>query len=151
MLEVERGVDLEKFVDWELEPGDWISVTQEMVDTFAKATGDHQWIHVDTERARAEMPDGKTIAHGYLTLSLLPGMAATVFRVRQKSRGVNYGSNKVRFTTPVQTGSRIRLHQTVKKVERIEGGVRATMENRVEIENVARPALIAETVQLIFD
>jgi len=146
MLEIETPKDLLQHVGRELGPTDWMTVDQAMIDKFAEATGDHQWIHVDVERARKEMPDGKTIAHGYLTLSMVPRLAATLTRVKKRSRGVNYGSNKVRFITPVQAGARIRLRQRIAKVEEIPGGVRITSEMTVEIEGQARPALVAETM-----
>jgi acyl dehydratase len=146
MFEIETPKDLLQHVGRELGPSDWMTVDQTMIDKFAEATGDHQWIHVDVERARKEMPDGKTIAHGYLTLSLVPRLAATLMRVKKRSRGVNYGSNKVRFITPVQAGTRIRLRQRIAKVEEIPGGVRITSEMTVEIEGQARPALVAETM-----
>ena len=146
MFEIETPKDLLQHVGRELGPSDWLTVDQAMIDKFAEATGDHQWIHVDVERARKEMPDGKTIAHGYLTLSLVPRLAATLMRVKKRSRGVNYGSNKVRFITPVQAGARIRLRQRIAKVEEIPGGVRITSEMTVEIEGQARPALVAETM-----
>ena len=146
MLEIETPKDLLQNVGRELGPTDWMTVDQAMIDKFAEATGDHQWIHVDVERARTEMPDGKTIAHGYLTLSMVPRLAATLTRVKKRSRGVNYGSNKVRFITPVQAGARIRLRQRIAKVEEIPGGVRITSEMTVEIEGQARPALVAETM-----
>src|SRR5439155_18809078 len=107
---------------------------QAMIDKFADATGDHQWIHVDVERARREMPGGKTIAHGYLTLSLVPRLAATLVKVDQVKRGVNYGSNRVRFTAPVPAGARVRLRLKIGKVEPVEGnGVRVTNEVTMEI------------------
>jgi acyl dehydratase len=122
-----------------------------MIDRFAEATGDHQWIHVDVERAKRELPGGRTIAHGYLTLSLLPKLSSTVYRVRQRSRGVNYGSNRVRFTGTVPSGSRVRVHQTLLALEPIEGGHRLTIENKIEVEGQDRPALIAETLSLAYD
>jgi acyl dehydratase len=146
MLEIETPKDLLQHIGRQLGPSDWMTVDQAMIDKFAEATGDHQWIHVDVERARREMPDGKTIAHGYLTLSLVPRLAATLMRVTKRSRGVNYGSNKVRFITPVQAGARIRLRQRLANVEEIPGGVRLTSEMTVEIEGQARPALVAETM-----
>jgi acyl dehydratase len=127
-----------------------MTVDQAMIDKFAEATGDHQWIHVDVERARKEMPDGKTIAHGYLTLSLVPRLAATLMRVKKRSRGLNYGSNKVRFITPVQAGARVRLRQRIANVEEIPGGVRTTSQMTVEIEGQAKPALVAETMGLSY-
>ena len=146
MLELETPLDLKQHVGRELGPSEWMTVDQAMIDQFAKATGDHQWIHVDVERAKKEMPGGKTIAHGYLTLSLVPRMAATLSRVKKRSRGVNYGSNKVRFINPVQAGTRIRLRQRIKNVEEIQGGVRVTSEMTVEVENQDRPALVAELI-----
>ena len=133
-------------VGTELGSSDWHEVTQEHVNLFADATGDHQWIHVDVERAKREMPGGKTIAHGYLTLSLVPRLAQTLSKVKKRSRGVNYGSNKVRFINPVPAGARIRLRQRIANVEEIPGGVRVTSEMTVEIEGQSKPALIAETI-----
>src|SRR5207245_4331262 len=104
-LKVEYPKDLLKLVGTELGPSEWVTVDQAMIDKFADATGDHQWIHVDVERAKREMPGGKTIAHGYLTLSLVPRMASTLLEVTHRSRGINYGSNKVRFISPVPAGA----------------------------------------------
>lgn len=151
MLEIERPADLAAYVGKEIGVSDWFTVDQAIIDKFAEATGDHQWIHVDVERAKREMPGGKTIAHGYLTLSLVPRLAQTIYRVNRRSRGLNYGSNRVRFTGPVPAGSRIRLHQKIKAVEPVEGGVRITSENTVEVEGADRPALIAETISMQFD
>ncbi len=146
-LTVEYPKDLRQHVGRELGPSDWITVEQAMIDKFADATGDHQWIHVDVERAKREMPGGKTIAHGYLTLSLVPRMAATLLEVTKRSRGLNYGSNKVRFTNTVPAGSRIRLRQRILNVEDVSGnGVRVTSEMTVEIEGQERPALVAEVM-----
>jgi acyl dehydratase len=146
MLELETPKDLLQHVGRELGPSEWMTVDQAMIDRFAEATGDHQWIHVDVERARREMPGGKTIAHGYLTLSLVPRMAATLVRVKKRSRGANYGSNKVRFISPVPAGARIRLRQRIANVEEIQGGVRTTSEMTVEVEGQSKPALVAETI-----
>src|SRR5713226_2250765 len=121
-LTVDKPQDLAQHVGKDLGPSDWITVDQPMIDKFAEATGDHQWIHVDVERAKREMPGGKTIAHGYLTLSLVPRMAATLVKVEKRKRGINYGSNKVRFTNTVPAGSRIRLHQRIANVEEVSGG-----------------------------
>jgi acyl dehydratase len=144
-LIVEKPQDLAKHIGQELGPSDWMTVDQAMIDKFAEATGDHQWIHVDVERAKREMPGGKTIAHGYLTLSLVPRLAQTLVKVTEVSRGVNYGSNKVRFTSTVPAGARIRLHQKIVKVEPVEGnGVRVTSEVKMEVEGQERPALVAE-------
>ena len=139
--------DLAQHVGKELGPSDWITVDQAMIDQFAEATGDHQWIHVDVERARREMPGGKTIAHGYLTLSLVPRLAATLVKITNVARGINYGSNKIRFTNVVPAGARVRLHQKLLKVEPLEGhGVRVTSEVRMEVEGQERPALVAEII-----
>jgi len=146
MLELETPLDIKQHIGRELGPSDWMMVDQPMIDKFAEATGDHQWIHVDVERAKKEMPGGKTIAHGYLTLSLVPRLAATLTRVKRRARGVNYGSNKVRFINPVQAGARIRLRQRIKTVEDIAGGVRVTSEMTVEIEGHDKPALVAEII-----
>ncbi len=152
MIEVERPADLARYVGQEIGVSDWFAVDQAMIDKFAEATGDHQWIHVDVERARREMPGGKTIAHGYLTLSLVPRLAATLIRVNKRSRGLNYGSNRVRFTGQVAAGSRVRLRQKIKSVEPVAGGgVRITSESTMEVEGAARPALVAETISMQFE
>jgi acyl dehydratase len=152
MIEVERPADLAQYIGKEIGVSDWFTVDQAIIDKFAEATGDHQWIHVDVERARREMPGGKTIAHGYLTLSLVPRLAATLYRVNTRSRGLNYGSNRVRFTGQVPAGSRIRLRQVIKAVEPVDGGgVRITSHSTVEVEGAARPALVAEIISMQFE
>jgi len=151
MLEIEKPADMHKHVGQKLGSSGWVTVSQDMINKFADATGDHQWIHVDVERAKKEMPNGITIAHGYLTLSLLPMLSDQCYRITKRSRGINYGSNKVRFTNPVPAGSRVRLHQKLKAVENIEGGVRIIAEAEVEIEGASRPALVAETISLAYD
>src|SRR5665213_2174537 len=143
--------DLASLVGQETGVSDWVLIDQAMIDKFADATGDHQWIHVDVERAKREMPGGKTIAHGFLTLSLIAGLAHQTHDIRRRSRGINYGSDRVRFTAPVPSGSRVRLHQKLVKVEDIEGGVRMTFSSQMEIEGQSRPALIAETISLAYD
>jgi acyl dehydratase len=146
-LTVESPKDLKQHVGKALGPSDWFTVDQAMIDKFAEATGDHQWIHVDVERAKREMPGGKTIAHGYLTLSLVPRLASSLVKVTNRKRGVNYGSNKVRFTNTVPAGARVRLHQKLVNVEEIAGGgVRVTSEMTMEIEGQEKPALVAETI-----
>jgi acyl dehydratase len=151
MLEIERPADLAAYVGKQIGTSDWFTVDQAIIDKFAEATGDHQWIHVDVERAKREMPGGRTIAHGFLTLSLVPRLVQTIYRVKHRSRGLNYGSNRVRFTGPVPADSRIRLHQTIKAVEPVEGGVRVISESTVEVEGAPRPALVAETISMMFD
>src|SRR5467141_4512914 len=150
-LTVEYPKDLLKLVGRELGPSEWVTVDQAMIDKFADATGDHQWIHVDVERAKKEMPGGKTIAHGYLTLSLLPRLAPTLLKVNKRRRGVNYGSNRVRFTAPVPAGARVRLRQKLVKVEPVEdNGFRVTSEMTMEVEGNTRPAMVAETLGIIY-
>ena len=151
MIEVERPADMAAYAGKELGKSDWLTVDQKMIDRFAEATGDHQWIHVDVERARREMPGGKTIAHGYLTLSLIPRLTQSIVRIRKRSRGINYGSNKVRYLNPVKAGSRVRLVQGLKAAEPIEGGQRLIYDMTIEIEGEERPALIAETIALAYD
>src|SRR5713226_2535488 len=144
MLELETPSDVAQHLGRELGPSEWMTVDQPMIDKFADATGDHQWIHVDVERAKREMPGGKTIAHGWLTLSLVPRLASTLYRVKQRSRGINYGANRVRFTGTVPAGSRIRLRLSIKSVEPVEGGVRTTSSSTMELEGSDRPVLVAE-------
>jgi acyl dehydratase len=151
MLKVEKPSDLLQHVGETLGPSEWLTVTQEVIDKFADATGDHQWIHVDVERAKKELPGGKTIAHGYLTLSLLPRLAPTLMKVEKRRRGVNYGSNRVRFTAPVPAGGRIRLKQRLVKVEPVEdNGLRITSEMTMEVEGNTRPAMVAETLSIVY-
>lgn len=153
MLEIEKPTDLLAYAGKEIGVGDWLTVTQEMIDTFADATGDHQWIHVDVERARREIPGGRTIAHGYLTLSLMPQLGRSVLSIRSRSRAINYGSNRIRYIAPVHSGNRIRVRQSLKKVEPVEGGVRLTWDSTVEVETdgIVRAAVAAETIVLAFD
>jgi len=152
MIEVERPADLTQYIGREIGVSDWFTVDQAIIDKFAEATGDHQWIHVDVERAKREMPGGRTIAHGYLILSLVPRLAATLYHVKKRSRGLNYGSNRVRFTGQVPAGSRVRLRQKIKAVEPVEGGgVRITSESTMEVEGAAHPALVAETISMQFE
>ena len=151
MLRLETPKDVLQHVGRELGPSEWLTVTQEMIDKFAEATGDHQWIHVDVERAGREMPGGKTIAHGYLTLSLLPRLAPTLMTIEKRRRGLNYGSNKIRFITPVPAGARIRLRQRLLKAEEVEDtGVRITSQMTMEVEGSERPAMVAEIVSIVY-
>jgi len=152
MLEVERATDMKAYEGKEIGVSDWYTVTQEQINKFADATGDYQWIHVDVERCKGEMPGGKTIAHGWLTLSLVPRLASTVYRVKNRSRGLNYGANRVRFTGMVPDGGRIRLRLSVKAVEAMkDGGTRITNEGTMELEGSDRPVLVAETIGVTYD
>jgi acyl dehydratase len=151
MKVVQTPQDLKSLVGQTTGTSEWYTVDQAIIDKFAEATGDHQWIHVDVERAKKEMPGGKTIAHGYLTLSLIPRLAQTLLKVERRSRGINYGLNKVRFTAPVPAGARVRLTQKIKAVDDIEGGgVRITSEMTLEVEGSKRPAVVAETLGLSY-
>jgi acyl dehydratase len=122
---------------------DWVTVDQSQIDTFAEATGDHQWIHVDRDRAK-DGPFGTTIAHGFLTLSLLPVLVSQTYRVEGTKMGVNYGLNKVRFTSPVPVGSKVRGNIELMDVADVTGGVQMTTKVTIEIEGSERPALVAE-------
>ncbi|HVY88805.1 MAG TPA: MaoC family dehydratase [Hyphomonadaceae bacterium] len=140
--------DLESLVGQEVGTSNWHVITQTQVNKFAEATGDHQWIHVDVERATREL--GHPIAHGYLTLSLLPMLSAQVMRVEGVTRGINFGANKVRFTNMVPVDSKVRLKQKCLAVEARAGGKQVVMESTVEIEGKDRPALVAETISIIY-
>jgi acyl dehydratase len=151
MIEVNTVSDLDQYVGRELGTSEWTLIDQARIDAFARITGDFQWMHVDIERARAEMPDGKTIAHGYLILSLVAGLAPGLLRIARGSREINYGSDRVRFITPVQSGARVRLATTLKSIQAESGGHRIVYEHVIQIEGHDRPALVAETISLIFD
>jgi acyl dehydratase len=125
---------------------DWLEITQEQVNRFADATGDHQWIHVDPERAKRESPFGGPIAHGYLTLSLAPALLAQVYSVGGVRMGVNYGCNKVRFPAPVPVGAKLRLGAKLEEVEEIAGGAQIVMGLTFEVEGQDKPACVAEAV-----
>ncbi len=137
--------DMQALVGQHLGDSDWISIEQERIDLFAQATGDHQWIHVDPARAAAG-PFGTTIAHGFLTLSLLPEMTASAFAIADVRMGVNYGLNRVRFTAPVPVGSRLRGRIKLLSFDVIEGGAQLTVEVSVEREGSAKPVCIAESI-----
>ncbi|HET7070867.1 MAG TPA: MaoC family dehydratase [Nocardioides sp.] len=132
----------------ELGTSDWLEIDQGRVDGFADATGDHQWIHVDVERAKAG-PFGGTIAHGYLTLSLVPYLGAQVFSLETPGAKLNYGVNKVRFPNPVRVGSRIRSRVVMGEVTDLPTGKQLTFKHTVEIEGQDKPACVAETVVLL--
>lgn len=129
---------------------DWVIIDQNRIDQFAEATTDYQWIHVDTERAARELPDGKTIAHGYLTLALIPALTGDFIEVRNLTRAINFGLNKVRFYTPLPSGSKVRARATVLQARRRAGALLLTSEVRIEIENERKPACVAETLGMYF-
>jgi acyl dehydratase len=150
-MRVFNGVDeLKAAIGEPLGSSDWLTVEQKQIDTFADATGDHQWIHVDAEKAKGG-PFGTTIAHGFLTLSLAPVFGWQVYRVENVKMGINYGLNKVRFTSPVPVGSRLRgSYQFVDVSETKDGAVQVTTAVTVEIEGSERPACVAETVVRLY-
>ena len=129
---------------------DWVVIDQHRIDQFAEATGDYQWIHVDTERAAREMPDGKTIAHGYLTLSLIPAVTGDFVEMKNLARAINFGLNKVRFYTPVPVGAKIRGRATVLQARSRAGALFLTSEVRLEVEGERKPACVAETLGMYF-
>jgi acyl dehydratase len=137
--------DLTDLVGTHLGYSDYKTVTQEQVNLFAEATGDHQWIHVDPERAKSG-PFGTTIAHGYLTLSLIPVLLGGVMHVDGVSMGVNYGTNKVRFTSPVPVGSEVRAGATLSSVEPVSGGVQVALDVTVEVKDAPKPSCVAQVV-----
>jgi acyl dehydratase len=143
-MRVFDGVDdLRAAVGTKLGAGEWVTIDQKQIDVFADATDDHQWIHIDPDRAK-DGPFGTTIAHGFLTLSLLSSLVAKVFAVENTKMGVNYGLNKVRFTSPVPVGARVRADVELTDVTDVTGGVQILTTVTVEIEGSERPALVAE-------
>ena len=151
MRMVETPEALRALIGQELGVSDWLEVTQDLIDRFAEVTGDHQWIHVDVERAKREMPGGKTIAHGYLLLSLLPKLGAGIYKLSWPTRSINYGSDKVRIVNPVKAGARIRLRQSLVAVEDgAPGAHRITVRQTLEIEGESKPAMIADTIRMSF-
>jgi acyl dehydratase len=140
----------------ELGTTDWVTITQEQIQQFAEATGDHQWIHLDADRAARESPYRTTIAHGFLTLSLAPRLLADIYRVESVKMGINYGANKIRFTNAVPSGSRVRMkawlhHAEPQNANEGSVGVRAIMECVFEVEGQTKPACVAELIMLLFE
>ena len=145
MIHIPTLASLKARVGEELAVGEWLTVDQAMIDKFADATGDHQWIHIDRERA-AEGPFGTTIAHGFLTLSLLPKLAESALKVDDVRMGVNYGLNRVRFPAPVPSGSRIRARMKLLSYDPLDGGAQLVMEVTMERDGSDKPVCVAETV-----
>lgn len=141
--------DIESAVGASLGPGPWVPIEQERIDAFAEATGDHQWIHVDTDRA-ADGPFGRTIAHGYLTLSLVPLLMQGILDVTGRSSGVNYGIDKVRFVNPVPEGARVRMHGSILAATPRSGGMQYRLGLTIEVEGVEKPAMVGEFIVLAF-
>lgn len=126
-------------------PSDWMEITQDRINTFADATGDYQWIHVDEERAKAG-PFGGTIAHGYLTLSLAAKLMPEILEIKQMGMGINYGTDKVRFLNPLKSGSRVRGHGEFLEVKEVPGGLQSTLRVTIEIEGEEKPACVVDTI-----
>lgn len=138
--------ELKTLIGQEVAVSDWVDISQERVNMFADATGDHQWIHLDVQRSRNESPYGSTIAHGFLTLSLLPMLMQGAVSMPDCKMGVNYGVNKVRFPAPVPVGSRLRARMTLLEVEDIEGGAQITWKVTIERDGSDKPVCVAESI-----
>lgn len=150
-LHIIRSIeDAKALEDVEVGVSDWVVIDQERIDRFAAATDDFQWIHVDAERAARELPHGKTIAHGYLTLSLIPALTANFIKVENLERALNFGSNKVRFYAMVPVDGRVRARAVVKQARKRAGALHLTSEITVEVEGERKPACIAETIGMYF-
>jgi acyl dehydratase len=149
-MKVIKFAELEQHVGQEIGHSEWVKIDQDRVNKFAEATGDHQWIHLDVERAKRELPTKGTIAHGYLTVSLIPMLGAQIMRVDGATRGINYGSNKVRFTNMVPVGARVRAKLKLLGVDDKSGGKQITSEYTIEIEGQDRPACVAETIGIVY-
>jgi acyl dehydratase len=143
---IENLEDLKRLIGQEIGVSDWHGVTQEAIQLFADATLDHQWIHVDPERAKRESPFGGPIAHGYYTLSLAPYLLANIFQIKEEKMKVNYGLNRLRFTAPVPVPSKLRLRATLLRVEEIQGGVQATFRLQFEVAGKEKPSCVAEAI-----
>ena len=138
--------ELPGLVGTELGTSDWYEVTQDHVNKFADATGDHQWIHIDVERAKKESPFGGPIAHGYLTLSLIPSLVPQIIEITGFRMGVNYGTEKVRFPSPVPVGARVRAGATLESATPFEGGIQMNLGVTMEVEGGSKPAMVATVV-----
>lgn len=143
--------EIKSLVGQELGTSDWHLVTQADVNGFADVTRDHQWIHIDVERAKKESPYGTTIAHGYMTLSLVPYLMGQVWRVKGVKMGVNYGLNKLRFPSPVPVGKKVRAKAKLLGVEDVKGGAQVAVEVTIEVEGSEKPAAVAETLSRYYN
>jgi acyl dehydratase len=140
--------ELQAAVGEPLGPSNWLSISQTRIHQFAEATGDHQWIHTNPERAATDSPYGQTIAHGHLTLSLIPMMVTEIFRFEPARLQINYGLNRVRFPAPVLEGSRIRMHATLLDAGEVDRGVQITLDLHFECESQPRPVCVAQAIYL---
>jgi acyl dehydratase len=151
MARIVRNIEEAKaLVGQEIGVSGWVLVDQARIDRFAAATDDHQWIHTDPVRAQAEMPGGKTIAHGYLLIALMPVLMDMIVELPTLQRAINYGLNKVRFKNPVPAGSRVRMRSVLLQAQKRAGAVQVILENTVEIEGQDKPAFVAEVIALYF-
>ena len=142
--------ELRELVGQEVGLSEWLTVTQEMIDAFAAVTGDHQWIHIDRERAASESPFGTTIAHGFLTLSLITQLHSQAVKIEGGKMGLNYGLNRVRFVSPVRAGARIRARSTPQEINDFLGGNQVTWKITVETENEPKPAMVIEWITRMY-
>ncbi len=150
MIVVRSFEDAKSLEGKEVGLSDWAVVDQHRIDQFAEATTDYQWIHVDTVRAEKEMPDGKTIAHGYLTLALIPALTIRFVEFENLARAINFGLNKVRFYAPVPVGSKLRARATVLRARKRSGALLLTSQIRIEVDGQRKPACVAETLGMYF-
>ena len=150
MLEISNFKELAGFVGHAFSPSDWEAITQERIDRFAEITGDNNWYHLDTERAARELPGGRTLAHGLLTLALVPGLSSQIFRVTAHGRALNYGYEKLRFPEPVESGDRVRLHMEMTDAQPDRGGLMIRRSFKMEIAGKARPALVTDALTLAY-
>lgn len=146
MREIASLEELKGLIGQEVAVSDWVEINQDRINMFAEATGDHQWIHLDAERCRKESPYGGTIAHGFLTLSLLPMLLQSAMRMTDVKMGVNYGLNKVRFSAPVPVDSKLRARMTLLSVEDIPGGAQVVWSVTIEREGGDKPVCVAESI-----
>lgn len=151
MLILQTPSDFQMHIGQTLGTSDWLTIDQDRIDAFARATGDDFWIHVDVERAAREMPGGKTIAHGLLMLGLVPLLQRQIFKVEKRGKGLNYGSDRVRYTAQVPVGSQVRLKQSVRAAEKTAVGTRVTTDCVIEVKDGERPAVVAEFILLLQD
>ena len=151
MLILSKPSDFATYRDQKLGHSDWFTIEQSHISQFAALTGDDFWIHVDESRALKEMPVGKTIAHGLFVLSLIPLLQRQIFKIEKRGKGINYGSNKVRYIEPVPVGSRIRLHQSLAAVEVGEWSTKITTLNTFELQGALRPAVVADFILLLYE
>jgi acyl dehydratase len=149
-MKVVNYAELEQYAGQEIGASEWVTIDQDRVNKFADATGDHQWIHLDVERAKRELPTNGTIAHGYLTVSLIPWLGSQIMKVDGVSRGINYGSNKVRFINMVPVGARVRAKLKILNVDAKAAGKQITSEYTIEIQGQDRPACVAETIGIVY-